>query len=169
MAHINNDYTSVLYSIFIGCCNETPHQKTTIYNRYAHRPMEKLLLIILIVGSLVLFIKWRVSKAQENLAGKTIPENLIKTPHHSDGVIYYFFHPKCGPCQQMLPIVDQLKEKYPDRVEKCNVAECRELTVAIGVTATPTTILVKNNNIVRAIIGSASEKNLETLLQPSRS
>jgi thioredoxin 1 len=128
--------------------------------------MEKLILFLLALGSLILFLRWRVKIAQKKLEGKDTPEAIRTDNQHPDGLIYYFYHPMCGPCRQMEPIIDQLMQSYPDRVKKLNVAECQELTSAIGINATPTTVYVKNNKIIKAIIGSISEKSLESLLLP---
>ena len=128
--------------------------------------MENLLLFILALGSLILFLKWRMGVAQKKLEGKDAPEAIRSDSQHPDGVLYYFYHPMCGPCRQMEPVIDHLKQKYPDRVEKHNVAECQEFTSAIGIKVTPTTVFIKNNKIIKAIIGSKSEKILEALLLP---
>ena len=127
--------------------------------------MESLLLFLLSLGCLILLLKWRTNKAQNELEGKAAPESIRTEPQHPDGVLYYFYHPSCGPCKQMGSIVDQLKQKYPDRVEKLNVADCQELTQTIGIKVTPTTIFIKNNIITKAIIGSNSGKTLITLLE----
>ncbi len=127
--------------------------------------MKELFLFIFALGSLFLFLNWRVRKAQNSLEGNTTPDEIGAIPQHPDGTLYYFYHPKCGPCIQMLPIIDHLIQEYPDRVEKLNVADCPELVSTMGIKATPTTIFVKNNTLTRAIIGSRSGKALEALLQ----
>jgi thioredoxin 1 len=129
--------------------------------------MEQFFLFMLALGCFILVIRWRVGVAQKRLEGKDAPEAIRTDKQHPDGVIFYFYHPICGPCRQMEPIIDQLIQSYPDRVEKLNVADCQELTSAIGIKATPTTIYVKNNKIVKAIIGSINEKSLEKLLNPA--
>jgi thioredoxin-like negative regulator of GroEL len=130
--------------------------------------MENLLLFIIALGSLFLFFKWRVGLAQKNLEGKDAPDAIKSDSQHPDGALYYFYHPMCGPCRQMEPVIDHLMQKYPDRVKKFNVAEHQELTLATGIKATPTTVYIKNNIIIKAIIGSKPEKTLEVLLLPNR-
>ena len=79
--------------------------------------MQKLLLFILALGSLILLLKWRVDIAQKIIEGKEVPDTIKTEPKHPDGVLYYFYHPKCGPCRQMQPTIDHLIEKYPERVK----------------------------------------------------
>lgn len=124
--------------------------------------MDPLLLFILSFSGLVILIKWRQLTAQKKLEGISIPESI--NPQHPEGVLYYFYQPHCGPCRQMQPAINELREKYPDRVEKFNIADCREMVFAMGISATPTIILVKDNKIAKAIIGPKSAKNLESLL-----
>lgn len=124
--------------------------------------MDPLLLFILAFTCLVLLVKWRLISAQKKLEGKVLPESLC--PQHSEGVLLYFYHPSCGPCRSMLPVIDELREKYPGRVEKLNIADSRELVLAAGIRSTPTSILVKDNKIIKAIIGAKSIKALEALL-----
>lgn len=128
--------------------------------------MEQLFLFLLALGCVFLLLQWRVKIAQKKLEGNDTPDALRTDKQHPDGLIYYFYHPMCGPCRQMEPIIDQLVQSYPDRVKKLNVAEYQELTSAIGIKATPTTVYVKNDKIIKAIIGSISEKSLESLLLP---
>jgi len=131
--------------------------------------MEQLFLLILALGCIFLFLQWRVKIAQKKIEGNDTPDSIRTDKQHPDGVIYYFYHPKCGPCRQMEPIIDQLLQSYPDQVKKLNVADNQELTSAIGIKATPTTIYVKNNKINQAIIGPITTQSLEALLKPAQS
>ena len=130
--------------------------------------MENLFLFILALGSLILFLKWRVDIAQKNFEGRDVPEAIKTDSQHPDGALYYFYHPMCGPCRKMEPVIDHLMQKYPDRVKKLNVAENQKLTLDIGIKVTPTSVYIKNNKIIKALIGSMSEKTLEALLLPDR-
>lgn len=124
--------------------------------------MDRLLLFIFALVGLVILIKWRLRISQKKLEGTPVPE--AAGPQHPDGMLYYFYHPGCGPCRSMLPVIDELREKYPDRIEKLNVADCRDMALAMGIRATPTTLLVKNNKVSRAFIGAKSYKALEAML-----
>lgn len=126
--------------------------------------MNQLILLILAIGVIILLIRWRVQIAQKKLEGNVIPDSISTDKQYSDGVIVYFYHQMCGPCRQTGPIIDQFTQIHPDRVKKINVAENQELTFSMGIKSTPTTIFVKNNKILKAIIGPVSENALEALL-----
>lgn len=126
--------------------------------------MENFLLFILALVSLLLLLKWREAIAQNELEGKQVPEAITTDLKSTQGVLCYFYHPKCRPCRQMEPTINHLMEKYPNRVEKFNVADCQELISEIGIKVTPTTIFITNNKIIKAIIGSKSQNVLEKLL-----
>jgi thiol-disulfide isomerase/thioredoxin len=124
--------------------------------------MGPLLLVIISITALVLLIKWRLKKAEQRLLGKSV--SFENRPQHPDGTLYYFYHPRCGPCRSMMPVIDELINRYPDRIIKVNVAENREMTISMGIRATPTMLLINDNKISMAIIGAKSEKFLEKIL-----
>lgn len=131
--------------------------------------MDPLLIFIIAFSCLIILIRWRQGQAEKNLVGTPLPPTAADqdfTPHR-EGVLLYFYHPRCGPCRSMSPLIDELREKYPHRVEKFNVAEHRDLSMAMGIRATPTTVLVKDNKITRAIIGAKSAKAVEAMLNPA--
>ncbi len=55
----------------------------------------------------------------------------------------------CGPCQQMMPIMEELEKEMSDRYKfaQLNVDEAREISIKYGVTSVPTFIFIKNNDI----------------------
>ena len=129
--------------------------------------MEELFLLILALGCIFLILQWRMKMAQRNIEGKEIPDAIRTEKYLSDGVIYYFYHPMCGPCRQTGFIIDELVQLYPDRVRKLNVAESHELTSSMGIKATPTTVFIKDNQVLKATIGLISKPSLSALLNPA--
>lgn len=73
----------------------------------------------------------------------------------------------CGPCRQTGVIIDELVQLYPDRVRKLNVAENQELTSSMGIKATPTTVFIKDNQVLKATTGLISKPSLAALLNPA--
>ena len=126
-----------------------------------------LLLVIFSITALVVLIKWRLKKAEQRLVGNAV--SFENSPQHSDGTLYYFYHPRCGPCRSMMPVIDDLISRYPERIIKVNVGENREFTISMGIRATPTMLLVKDNKIFRAVIGAKSAKFLEKMLNANNS
>jgi thioredoxin-like negative regulator of GroEL len=60
-------------------------------------------------------------------------------------------------------VIDRLAARHPN-VFKVDASADLEQARAFGVAATPTLMLVEDGRIVRVIVGSTSEKNLESLL-----
>lgn len=57
----------------------------------------------------------------------------------------------CGPCQQMVPIIDELEQEYGSKYKfaKLNVDESRELAIKYGVTSIPTFIFINEKNEIK--------------------
>lgn len=129
--------------------------------------MVSLFLLILFVASLAILIRWRLRVAQEKLEGTRFPEmeSLPDPGRHPEGILYYFYHPDCGPCRSMLPVIDSLAKQYTGRVVKLNITDYRDLTLSLGIGSTPTTVLVNNNRVIKAIIGATSYKALDAMLK----
>lgn len=52
---------------------------------------------------------------------------------------------RCGPCQRIAPVFQQLATKYPRAVFiKIDVDQCQETAAAQGVSAMPTFIFYRN-------------------------
>lgn len=68
----------------------------------------------------------------------------------------------CGPCQQMMPIFDELEKEMTDyRFVKLNVDESRELAIQFGVTSIPTFIFIKNGQVLGKETGYMSKEDLK--------
>lgn len=63
-------------------------------------------------------------------------------------MLYYFYHPSCGYCQQFNPVWDELSKKYhSSNLRKIDATDSanENLTFYYNVTAYPTIILVSGN------------------------
>jgi thioredoxin 1 len=65
----------------------------------------------------------------------------------------------CGPCQQMMPIVEELEKELGNKYKfaKLNVDEAREISIRYGVTSVPTFIFIKNNEVIGKETGYMSK------------
>jgi thioredoxin 1 len=68
----------------------------------------------------------------------------------------------CGPCQQMLPILDQFSTEMGDKmtVAKVNVDENPELAGQFRVMSIPTIIVLKDGEMVDQMVGVQSAEKL---------
>jgi thioredoxin 1 len=73
----------------------------------------------------------------------------------------------CGPCQQMMPIFEELEQELGNTYTfaKLNVDEAREISIQFGVTSVPTFIFMKNGKVVGKETGYMSKETLQELLQ----
>ena len=70
-------------------------------------------------------------------------------------VLIDFWAEWCGPCQQMLPILDQFAEQMGDKmtVGKINVDENPELAGQFRVMSIPTIVVLKDGEMVDQMVG----------------
>ena len=87
--------------------------------------------------------------------GKNLDENIL---NNNELVFVDFFASWCGPCKMFAPIVEQISQKYQDKITvlKIDIDENSEIAEKYSIQSVPTSILFKNNNIVERISGLIS-------------
>lgn len=77
-------------------------------------------------------------------------------------VLVDFWAEWCGPCQQMLPILDQFADSMGDKmtVGKVNVDENPELAGQFRVMSIPTIVVLKDGEMVDQMVGVQSADKL---------
>jgi thioredoxin-like negative regulator of GroEL len=63
----------------------------------------------------------------------------------------------------MTPLIDELTKSH-DRVIKIDVQQDQTTTQSLGVRATPTTLLIKDNVVQQVLLGARSKKKLAQLV-----
>jgi thiol-disulfide isomerase/thioredoxin len=125
----------------------------------------KLTLFLIALGAGFLLIRWRTRVATQKLLQQTIPDGAIDLPPHPDGLLLLFHQPHCGPCREISESFDSLAVTAPGRALKINVTEQLELARHLGIRATPTTLLIRDNTVDAAFIGPLSLQKLQGLLK----
>jgi len=73
----------------------------------------------------------------------------------------------CGPCQQMMPILEELEKELGNKYKfaKLNVDEAREISIEYGVTSVPTFIFIKNNEVKGRETGYMSKQTFKEKIE----
>ncbi len=81
-------------------------------------------------------------------------------------VMVDFYADWCGPCQMMMPIVEEMAEKYDGKVKvgKVNTDEQPELAGKFGVMSIPSFFFIKNGKVISSAIGGMDRENLSAKL-----
>lgn len=81
-------------------------------------------------------------------------------------VLVDFYADWCGPCQLLVPVLDELAEKYQGKVKVCKVDidAHRKIALSNKVMGIPTLFFMKNGEIIERLSGGMSQPELEEKL-----
>lgn len=81
-------------------------------------------------------------------------------------VLVDYFAEWCGPCKMIAPILDEVAEKYVDKVKICklDIDESRSTTAKYGVRGVPTLMIIRDGQVEATKVGALSKSQLEAFL-----
>ncbi len=81
-------------------------------------------------------------------------------------VLVDYFAEWCGPCKMIAPILDEVAEKYADKVKICklDIDESRSTTAKYGVRGVPTLMIIRDGQVEATKVGALSKSQLEAFL-----
>jgi thioredoxin 1 len=93
-------------------------------------------------------------------------ENFQNEVVHSDKkVLLDFWAPWCGPCQMVLPLIEEIANERPDiKVGKINVDEQLELASQFGIVSIPTLLVMENGQVIRKATGARPKNAILSML-----
>lgn len=73
----------------------------------------------------------------------------------------------CGPCRMIAPYISQLAEEYDGQivVGKCDVEECEDIAMDLGIRNVPTLLFFKNGQQVDKMVGAATKAKIEAKIK----
>ena len=97
---------------------------------------------------------------------KITNENFAELKNGQLPLVVDFWAEWCGPCKMIGPVISQLAEEYDGKmvVGKCNVEECEEIAMELGIRNIPTLIFFKNGEVVDTMTGAMPAEALAARL-----
>jgi thiol-disulfide isomerase/thioredoxin len=125
-----------------------------------------IVLVIVAFTALILYRQWSVLAQAKRCQGKPAPDtSTVDGGINADKRVYFFHAAHCGPCKAITPLVDRVRQEFPNLI-KVDVAANLELAQAFGIAATPSFIVVCDGVVSEVKLGGVSASWLRERLAP---
>lgn len=115
-----------------------------------------IVLAIVSVAVLIVYWQWRTLRMAKRCEGLAAPDtSAVDAGVIADKRVYFFHAEHCGPCKAISPLVDSVREEFPNLI-KVDVAENMDLAQAFGIAATPSFIAVCDGVVSEVKLGGVS-------------
>ncbi len=90
-------------------------------------------------------------------------ENFEELKNGAQPLVVDFWATWCGPCKMISPIISQLAAEYDGKitVAKCDVEECEDIAVDLGIRNVPTILFFKGGEQVDKLVGAVNKAKLQ--------
>lgn len=92
-------------------------------------------------------------------------DNFKSVIEQNETVLVDFWAEWCGPCQMLMPIIEEIAEERSDiTVGKVNVDDQMDIAKEFGITSIPTLLVFKNGEKTDMSIGYKEKSEIEKML-----
>lgn len=126
--------------------------------------------------------KIKMKKAETLLRSQSMPKEVIKinsieefdnllNDYPEKVIIIDFWAIWCGPCMMFAPIFEKLQQEHANDFIfiKVNVDQNPSIAQRYRITGIPTTLFIKNKNVVHKIVGAVNQEYMERVLEKLKS
>ena len=124
-------------------------------------------ILVLILSALIFGLYLWSLLSVRRMRGRPVSALVGAIPELADAkgrAVIYCYSDHCAPCRQMAPQIEALRARHPN-LHKLDVTRHLDAARALGVRATPTTLLVEDGQVLKALLGVGALRSVRTFLE----